>query len=333
LVEPSEQEITLAHDDHSEDHPDHEHHAHSHGAGGHTHAPKSFGAAFAIGISLNIAFVIVEAIFGIVAKSLALVADAGHNFSDVLGLALAWGAASLANVGPKPGRSYGYRRSSILAALGNAVLLLIAIGAIAWEAIKRFWEPEPVAGWTMIWVSLVAIVINGATALLFMSGRKGDINLQAAFLHMMSDAATAAGVVIAGVLILATGWHWVDPLISLIIVVIIFFGTWGLLRDSFNLSLDAVPPGIDETGIRKYLASLNRVTEVHDLHIWAMSTTETALTVHIVAPQVSGSAFPDDDALLNEVCEELKHRFRIDHATIQIERGTQVCRLAGDDTL
>jgi cobalt-zinc-cadmium efflux system protein len=323
----------LAHHDHSKEDSDHSHQEHPQGVSGHSHAPKSFGAAFAIGISLNFAFVIIEAIFGVAAKSLALVADAGHNFSDVLGLALAWGAACLANVGPKPGRSYGYRRSSILAALGNAVLLLIAVGAIAWESIKRFWEPEPVAGWTMIWVSLVAIVINGGTALLFMSGRKGDINIRAAFLHMMSDAATAAGVVIAGILILATGWHWIDPLISLGIVVIIFFGTWGLLRESLNLSLDAVPPGVDETGVRKYLASLNHVNEVHDLHIWAMSTTETALTVHIVAPHTLGSALPDDDLLLDEACEGLKQRFGIEHATIQIERGAHVCRLARSDTL
>jgi cobalt-zinc-cadmium efflux system protein len=323
----------MAEHDHSHDHSGSDHHGHSHGPGGHAHAPKNFGKAFAIGISLNLAFVIVEAGFGLAAHSLALVADAGHNFSDVVGLALAWAAGCLANVGPRPGRSYGYRRSSILAALGNAVLLLIAIGAIAWESIKRFWEPEAAGGWTMIWVSLIAIGINGATALLFMSGRKGDINIRGAFLHMLSDAATAAGVVVAGVLILLTGWHWIDPLVSLLIVIVIFYGTWGLLRDSLNLSLDAVPPGINEASIKNYLAGLENVNEIHDLHIWAMSTTETALTVHLVVPRPSDSPLPDDDALLSEACEELRHRFKIDHATIQIERGTHVCRLAGSETI
>jgi cobalt-zinc-cadmium efflux system protein len=315
-------------------HGEHPHHTHDHSnIGVQTHSPRSFKSAFAIGVLVNLAFVTIEVIFGVSAKSLALVADASHNFGDVLGLLLAWAAALLANVGPKPGRSYGYRRSSILAALANAVLLLIAIGAIALEAVKRFWQPQPVAGWTVIWISLIAIVVNAATALLFMSGRKDDINIRGAFLHMISDAATAAGVVIAGILILLTGWQWIDPSVSLIIVIVIFIGTWGLLRDSINLSLDAVPPGVDEARIKRYLIGLNRVQEVHDLHIWAMSTTETALTAHLVIPLSVGSAGQDDDALLNEACKELKYRFKIDHSTIQIERGTHKCDLAPEHTV
>jgi cobalt-zinc-cadmium efflux system protein len=327
MIEPIDE-----HGDHAHGDEDQNIDGHSHGGHGHSHAPKKFGTAFAVAVSLNLAFIVIEVIFGVLAKSLALVADAGHNFSDVLGLLLAWGAALLANVGPRPGRSYGYRRSSILAALANAVLLLIAIGAIAWEALKRFWQPEPVAGWTVIWVSLVAIIINAATALLFMSGRKDDLNIRAAFLHMITDAATAAGVVVAGGLILLTRWSWIDPLISLAIVIVIFLGTWGLLRDSVNLALDAVPPGVDEAQIKAYLGSLKRVIEVHDLHIWAMSTTETALTAHLVVPLSPDSAL-GDDALLRQECNDLKRRFKIDHPTLQIERGTQECDLAPENTV
>ncbi len=299
------------------------------GHSGHVHSPPAnFGTAFAVGMGLNLAFVVVEIAFGLFARSLALIADAGHNFTDVIGLLLAWAAALLSNVGPKPGRSYGYRRSSILAALANSILLLIAIGAIAWESIKRFWKPEPVSGWTVIWVSLVAILISGLTAVLFMSGRKRDINIRGAFLHMAADAGTAAGVVVAGILILLTGAYWIDPLVSLIIVAVILAGTWGLLRDSLNLSLDSVPPGIDESAVKQYLAGLPRVQSVHDLHIWAMSTTETALTAHLVIPLYDGYAVHDDDHLLGKACRDLNQLFWIDHATIQIERGIVVCNLA-----
>ena len=293
--------------------------AHSHDGGhggGHSHAPADFGRAFAIGIALNTGFVIVEAVFGVLSHSLALVADAGHNLSDVLGLLLAWGATVLARRVPTPRRTYGLRRSSILAALFNAVFLLVAVGGIAWEAVGRFRDPAPVQGQTVIGVALVGIVINTATALLFMSGRKGDLNIRGAFLHMAADAGVSLGVVLAGVAILFTGWLCLDAAVSLLIVAVILWGTWGLLKDSVNLALDAVPEGIDAAGVKEYLASLPHVLEVHDLHIWGMSTTEAALTVHLVRDVPTC-----DDALLSRVSRELHDRFGIEHVTVQLETG------------
>ncbi len=292
---------------------------------GHSHAPASYNSAFAVGIGLNTVFIIVEVVYGLRAGSLALVADAGHNLGDVLGLALAWVAAVLATRRPTRRRTYGLRRSSILAALGNAIFLLVAIGAIAWEAIGRLRQPDPVATGTVIWVAALGIAINTGTALLFMSGRKGDLNIRGAFLHMVGDAAVSAGVVVAAVVIGATGWLWLDPAMSLVIVAIITVATWGLLRESLNLALDAVPGSIDAHAVEQYLRALPGVSEVHDLHIWGMSTTQVALTAHLVRP-VSGN----EDALLLDVCKELHDHHGIEHSTIQIERGDgpRSCELA-----
>ncbi len=294
---------------------------HSHRAGhGHSHAPASFGKAFAIGIALNLAFVIIEGVFGLLSNSLALVADAGHNLSDVLGLAIAWVASVLVKRRPTHKHTYGYRRSSILAALINAVFLLVAIGAIAWEAIKRFGTPEPVAGVTVIAVALVGIVVNGVTALLFMSGRKHDLNIKGAYMHMAADAGVSVGVVLAGVAILFTGWEWLDPVVSLAIVVVIFLGTWGLLRDSVNMAMDAVPENINSADVRSYFQALPHVAEVHDLHIWAMSTTETALTAHLVVKNPAEFS----DASLKRSVDEMRDRFGIQHCTLQVESGDPV---------
>jgi cobalt-zinc-cadmium efflux system protein len=301
---------------------DHHDHSHGHGHGGHGHAPDSFGAAFAVGIALNTAFVVAELVFGYAANSLALISDAVHNFSDVIALLLAWAAGWLARKQPTEQHTYGYRRASILAALVNAGLLLIAVGGIAVEAINRIEEPAAVAGATVVVVAALGIVVNGATALLFMRGRHGDLNIRGAFLHMAADAAVSLGVVVAAVVIMLTGWQWVDPAISLGIAAIVLAGGWGLARDSVNLALDGVPKGIELSGVRDYLGGLEGVTEVHDLHIWAMSTNETALTAHLVCP---GGY---DDSFLHGVCEQLSHRFHIQHATLQIEAGSDVCRLA-----
>ena len=282
----------------------------------HNHAPANFGRAFAIGIALNLGFVILEVVYGRLSNSLALVADAGHNLSDVLGLALAWGAAGLARVSPTLERTYGFRRSSILAALVNAAVLLISVGAIAWEAVIRLRNPASVEETTVIWVAAIGIVINGVTALLFMSGRKDDLNIRGAFMHLASDAVIALGVVLTGVAMLYTGWVWLDPVVSLVIVVLITYGTWGLLRDSVNLAMDAVPEGIDMNGIKEYLAKLPTCIDVHDLHVWGMSTTETALTAHLV---MNKSVY--DDALLSKTADELHHKFGIEHSTLQVEFG------------
>ncbi len=294
---------------------------------GHDHGPTNYGRAFAIGIALNLGFVIVEFIYGRFAHSLALVADAGHNLSDVLSLALAWGAAVLARRHPTEDRTYGFRRSSILAALIDAVVLLVAIGAIAWEAIRRFSEPNQVEGGTVIWVAAVGIAVNAITALLFMSGRKGDLNIKGAFIHMAADAGVSLGVVLAGFAIIYTGWLWLDPVVSLAISAVILIGTWGLLRDSVNLALDAVPEGVDLNSVREHLASLPTCVDVHDLHIWGMSTTETALTAHLV---MNHSIC--DDALLARITEELHRKFGIEHATLQVESGDPAypcrCRLS-----
>jgi cobalt-zinc-cadmium efflux system protein len=306
----------MAHDHHHHDH------SHAHDHSGHSHAPDSFGVAFAIGASLNAAFVIAELIFGYTANSLALISDAVHNFSDVIALLLAWGGAWLAGRRPTDTHTYGYRRASILAALFNAGLLLIAVGGIAVEAIDRLRAPASVAGWTVVWVAALGIAINGGTALLFMRGRHGDLNVRGAYLHMAADAAVSLGVVIAALVIMATGWQWVDPAISLVIAAVVLASGWGLMRDSVNLALDAVPKGIALPQVRDYLAGLDGITEVHDLHIWAMSTNETALTAHLVRPD------GHDDAFLHHVCEGLSHRFNIHHATLQVEVSGETCKLA-----
>lgn len=287
--------------------------SHSHGQCSH-HAPKHFGNAFAVSILLNLGYVVFQAIYGVKAHSLALLADAGHNLGDVLSLLLAWGAYYLSKRPATERRTYGWRRTSILVALTNAILLLVAVGAISWEAIRRFHNLKPVEGGTVMWVAGLGIVINMATALFFFSGRKTDLNIKGAYLHMAADAAVSAGVVIAGAAIAYTGWLWLDPTVSLIINLIIVLSTWGLLKDSVNLALDAVPEGISPAQVRAYLESLSGITGVHDLHIWAMSTTETALTAHLIRPQMR-----DDDALLREATSELQKRFQIGHVTLQFE--------------
>jgi cobalt-zinc-cadmium efflux system protein len=289
------------------------------------HAPKNFGAAFAIGITLNFGFVIAQVVFGLIAHSLALLADAGHNLSDVLGLLLAWGATVLARTAPTERRTYGMRSSSILAALFNAILLLVSVGAIALEAIRRFNHPSPVAGATVIWIAALGILVNGATALLFMSGRKGDLNIRSAFMHMAGDAVISAGVALAGVAILLTVKQWIDPVVSLAISAVIVWGTWDLLRDSVNLALHAVPENIDAASVRKYLGSLPDVLEVHDLHIWPMSTTQTALTAHLVR-----TTDRCDCELLEKAARDLHDRFAIEHTTIQFELAGHDCHLAPD---
>ncbi len=288
-------------------------HSHSHGHG-HAHgAAPDHGRAFAIGIMLNLAFVVVEATFGFLSGSMALVADAGHNLSDVLGLVLAWGAATAARR-PASGRyTYGFKSSTILAAMANAGLLMVAIGAILFETLNRFAEPPPVQGRTMIVVAGIGIVINAATALMFMRGRHRDLNIRGAFLHMAADALVSLGVVVAGVAILLTGEQWIDPVTSLVIVAVIAWGTWGLLRDSVKMGLLAVPEGIDEGEVRSYLSALPGVAMIHDLHIWPMSTTETALTAHLVMP----GGHPAD-AFLHEIAHTLEDHFGIAHATIQV---------------
>jgi cobalt-zinc-cadmium efflux system protein len=304
-------------------------HAHHHHGPGETHghshdpAPADFSRAFAIGIVLNLSFVIVEAVCGIYGHSVALLSDAGHNLGDVLGLAVAWGAIVLARRPPTPRYTYGLGGTSILAALFNALFLLIAVGAISWEAIIRLMNPAPVAGGIVMIVAAIGIAVNGATALLFASGRKGDLNIRGAFLHMLADAVIAAGVVVTGLLIKVTGATWLDPAASLAINVVIVWGTWTLLRDSFAMSVNAVPPSIEPDEVRRFLEKLPGVMRLHDLHIWAMSTTETALSGHLVMPDRSGG-----DAFLARTCEELQRRFGICHVTLQIESEEMECTLA-----
>ena len=279
-----------------------------------------YNRAFAIGVVLNIVFFIIETAYGIISGSLALLADAGHNLSDVVGLLLAWGASYLSRRKPSERRTYGWHGTTILAAMLNAVILLLAVGAIAWEAIKRLAHPAPVAGKTIIIVAVIGMVINTITALLFMSGRKSDLNIRGAFLHMAADAAVSAGVVVAGVAILLSGWLWLDPALSLFIAAVILAGTWGLLRDSVNLALDAIPAGIDRVAVEAYLQSLPGVSAVHDLHIWGLSTSEAALTAHLVK-----AAPDDDDALIAQASRELHERFKIAHTTLQWERSPAQC--------
>jgi cobalt-zinc-cadmium efflux system protein len=305
----------------------HEHGDHHHG---HAHGPVDYNRAFALGVALNVGFVVVEAVFGIMANSLALLADAGHNLSDVLGLLLAWGAMHLSRRLPTRQHTYGLRRSSILAAVLNAVLLLLAVGGILWEALHRLGDPQPVAAASVIWVALLGIAVNLATAMMFVSGRKSDLNLRGAFLHMAADAAVSLGVVVAGMAIMLTGWQILDPLISIVIAIVITVGTWSLLKDSMNLALDAIPATIDREAVERHLAALPGVTDVHDLHIWAMSTTEVALTAHLVRPD--GGL---DDGFLDQTARDLHDRFKIDHATLQVEAGDPAfpCRLAAHDVV
>jgi cobalt-zinc-cadmium efflux system protein len=277
-------------------------------------------------VVLNSAFVAVEAGFGFVSGSMALVADAGHNLSDVLSLLIAWGASSLAARPPSQRFTYGFKSSSILAALFNAALLLVALGAITVETLRRLVDPQPVAGGTVVIVALIGIAINTATALMFMRGRHSDINLRGAFLHMAGDAAVSAGVVIAGLLIQRTGAWWIDPVTGLAIVAVIFWGTWGLAKDSLKLGLLGVPPGIDEAAVRSFLETRAGVGAVHDLHIWPMSTTETALTAHLVMP----GGYPGD-TFLHDLAHELEHDFAIGHATVQVETSAEAsCALESD---
>lgn len=274
-------------------------------------------------MGLNLAFIAAEVFFGVRAHSLALLADAGHNLGDVLGLGLAWAAILLGQRPPTERHTYGWRRASILAALGNAVLLLVAVGGIAWEALQRLGHPEPVEGGVVMAVAGFGVLINGVTALLFVSGRKEDINMRGAFLHMAADAGVSLGVVASGFVMSRTSWLWLDPAVSLAIGAVIVWGTWSLLRESLSLAMDAVPEGVGFPEVEAYLQALPGITAVHDLHIWAMSTTEIALTVHLVKPDAEV-----DDALLQRINRELHERFHIEHTTIQLEREDGRCAQA-----
>lgn len=290
----------------------------------HSHATRDFGPAFAWAIGLNTAYVVVEAGFGFISGSLALLADAAHNLTDVGGLLVAWGAAALSRRSPSERHTYGLGRTSILAALVNGVALLIAVGALTWEAVSRFSAPAEVPGGTVLWVALLGIAINAGTALLFRRGRQHDLNVEGAFLHMAADAAVSGGVVLSALVIMATGWSWVDPLAGLLVSAVIAWSAFGLLKSALHLSLDGVPKNIDKRAVADWLTKQPGVASVHDLHIWALSTTATALTVHVVMP--SGTP---GDAFLDGVADELEHRFGIAHATLQIERGDgEECRLA-----
>lgn len=280
----------------------------------HHHAPRNYSRAFLAGVLLNVAFIVVEVVYGFISDSLALLTDAGHNLSDVLGLLLAWGAATLARKKPSLRRTYGFSRATIIASLFSGLLLMGAVGAIAWEATSRFVAAPAPSGATIMVVAAIGVVINTVTALFFLRGRHTDLNIRGAFLHMAADAAVSLGVVVSGLLIWRYGLNWIDPVTSLIIAAVIFVSTWSLLRDSLNLAVDAVPPDVDPRAVRDFLMSQNGVTDVHDLHIWALSTTDTALTAHLVM-----DARPEDDAFLNAVMRELVTRFNIHHPTIQIE--------------
>jgi cobalt-zinc-cadmium efflux system protein len=319
------------------DHPEHDHSApdrgkhdqcghghHGHSPGGHSHAPANFGRSFLIGIALNAAFVVAEVVFGLAGHSVALLADAGHNLSDVLGLVVAWTATVLARRAPTARFTYGFGGSSILAALFNAVFLLLVIGGLSWEAIGRLSHPEPVAGKVVMIVAAGGIVINGICAWLFISGRKGDLNVRGAFIHMAADALVSVGVVAAGFVILMTGWLWLDPVVSLAINAVIVLATWSLLRDSVAMSMNSVPKGLELIKIDTFLASRPGIAAIHDLHVWSMSTTDVALTVHAVMP----GGHPGDP-YLGDLCRDLQKRFGIGHATIQVEIDEMtVCALA-----
>jgi cobalt-zinc-cadmium efflux system protein len=306
----------------------HGHAGHSHAGHSHTHAHApvaGHGRAFALAVALNVAIVVVQAVYGVIAHSTALLADAGHNLSDVLGLLLAWGATWLAARRPSARYTFGYGSSSILASLANAGLLLFACGVIVAEAIGRLMNPAPVAGLVVFVVATVGVVVNGFSAWLFMRGQKDDLNLRGAFLHMAADAAISAAVAISGLVILYTSWTWLDPVMSLLVVAVVVVGTWGLLRDSVRMALDAVPPGVDLQNIRDYLAEQPGVTDVHDLHVWALSTTGNALSAHLVMP----AGHPGDESI-DGIVVTLRERFSMQHATLQVDLGTTEHRCAMD---
>ncbi|MFC5496935.1 cation diffusion facilitator family transporter [Caenimonas terrae] len=311
--------------DHHEDHdhgPAHAGHAHA----GHSHgSPADLGRIFLVGIALNLAFVVAEWVFGVMSQSLALMADATHNLGDVLGLGLAWGAYQLSRRAPSERFTYGLRGSSILAALANALILVLVTGGLAWEAIQRLADPQPVDGVIVIAVALAGVVVNGVTAWLFMSRQKSDLNVRGAYLHMAADAAVSLGVALAGLVVMATGWLWLDPAVTLVLGAVIVAGTWGLLRASFKLALQAVPEAIDTAAVRDYLGQLPGVAGVHDLHIWGMSTTENAMTAHLVCP----SGHPGDD-FLQRIAADIDRKFSIHHVTLQVELGDtgRTCVLA-----
>ncbi len=284
---------------------------------GHVHhrMPPDFNRAFAVGVALNVVFVIIEAFYGILSGSLALLTDAGHNLSDVLGLLLAWAAVILAKKRPSSRRTYGFSRATILASLFSGLLLMGAVGVIGWEAVNRLMEPPEPAGKTIMIVAAIGVVVNTVTALFFFSGKDNDLNIRGAFLHMAADAVVSLGVVVSGALIMFYGLNWVDPVVSLVIAAVIFLSTWGLLRDSLNLAVDAVPNNVDPDAVREYLSSLPGVLRLHDLHIWPMSTTDTALTAHLVM-----GSMPDSDRFVNDVAQMLADSFSISHTTIQFER-------------
>ncbi len=281
----------------------------------HSHSAATFNLAFAVGIALNAAFVAIEAFYGWKVDSLALLADAGHNLSDVIGLVLAWGGALAGRLRPDARHTYGWKRASILAAFINAMLLLVAMGSLAWEAVHRLQSPQPIEGVTIMVVAGIGIVVNTATALLFMRGRDDDLNIRGAFLHMAADALVSAGVVVAGGLALWLGWTWLDPVVSLLIAAIIVFGTWSLFKQSLHLLFDGVPDGVDLCEVQALLEGLPGVARVHDLHVWAMGTAEIAMTAHLVMP--GGQA---DDAFLQDATQRLHDRFDIDHVTLQAVR-------------
>ena len=291
-------------------------HDHSHdGRGhGHTHGKPSGSRAFVIGIALNSGFVVVEAVFGVLSHSMALLADAGHNLSDVLGLVLSWGALTLARRAPSAKRTYGLRGTTILAAVANAVVLLFVTGGVAWESARRVLSPEPVAGKTVILVAIVGVVVNGSSALLFMRDRKNDLNVRSAFMHLASDAALSFGVAIAGGVMLATSWWWLDPVVSLALSAVILVGTWSLLKSSLHMAVQGVPDNVDVAAVRGYLDAVPGVIDVHDLHVWSMSTTEVAMTAHLVAPWEKCSP-----RMLADVAKDMEHKFKIGHCTIQLE--------------
>ena len=302
-----------AHDGHQ-----HAHSGHSHAGHSHVHAPvKGHGHAFALAVALNIVIVVIQGVYGVIAHSTALLADAGHNLSDVLCLLLAWGATWLATRRPSARYTFGYGSSSILASLINAGLLLFACGVIVAEAIGRLMNPAPVAGLAVFVVATIGIVVNGISAWLFMRGQKEDLNLRGAFLHMAADAGISAAVAVSGLVILYTNWSWLDPVMSLLVVAVVVYGTWGLLRDSVRLALDAVPPGVDLQRIRDYLANQPGVTDVHDLHVWALSTTGNALSAHLVMP----AGHPGDESI-DGIVITLRERFSMQHATLQVDLGT-----------
>ena len=309
-------------------HHHHDHHGHDHGSGhGHHHAPASFGRAFAIGISVNVVFVAIEAFYGWKVNSLSLLADAGHNLGDVAGLVLAWGGVLAGKLRPDARYTYGWKRASILAAFANAVLLLIAMGSLGLEALQRLRTPEPTQGWTVMIVAAIGIVVNLGTALLFMRGRDDDLNIRGAYLHMASDALVSAGVVVVGALSLWLGWDWIDPVASLVIAIVIVVGTWGLLRQSLRLMFDGVPEHIDLPAVHRTLETLPGVDRVHDLHVWAMGTSDVALTAHLVMP----GGHPDD-AFFESATKRLRDQFKIGHVTLQVVRQPfmALCEAAHD---